>query len=140
VQGWTVDDYRRHAGELAPLIGAMGAHYGHASAFRVGVGTLCRRASAAMIREVVDAVAAELPAIPLHLWGVKLTYAKDRIAIPPAVASVDSAAWQGMFATGREAWKQSGMSQAEYGLRVALPAYLDKFDAAVSGVKQLTLL
>jgi hypothetical protein len=50
VQGWEVDDYSRHAAALRPLVETMAAHYGDGSAFRVGIGTLCRRASVSMIR------------------------------------------------------------------------------------------
>jgi hypothetical protein len=32
------------------------------------------------------------------------------------------------------------MSQAEYGLRVALPAYVRKFDAGAVAIKQLPLI
>lgn len=67
VQGWAVADDARHAAELRPLIENMRAHYGPASAWRVGMGTLCRRASALDIHDVVRAVAAVLPGVPLHL-------------------------------------------------------------------------
>jgi hypothetical protein len=65
VQGWEVEDYIRHARELRPLIAEMQHEQG--PEFRVGIGTLCARASAAMVQKVAHAVAAELPGVPLHL-------------------------------------------------------------------------
>ena len=42
------------------------------NAFRVGIGSLCGRASPAFILEVVTRIQAIIGAdIPLHLWGVK---------------------------------------------------------------------
>src|SRR5260221_2830645 len=72
VQGWTVEDYQCHAREMKPLIEEMAAYYGYDRFFRVGIGTLCRRASVDMIHQVVRAVNEILPGVPLHLWGVKL--------------------------------------------------------------------
>src|SRR5690348_16955833 len=46
IQGWTPDDYRRHASELKPLIDEMRAYYlarPGPSCWRVGIGTLCHR-------------------------------------------------------------------------------------------------
>ena len=149
VQGWEVADYVRHARELRPLITEMADYYGSGSAFRVGIGTLCRRASTAMIRAVSFAVAAELPDVPLHLWGIKLGALRDPIALPAQVVSVDSAAWNGMFGTDLEVRREWGREQAKHGLpgtqrhyayTVALPAYQAKVEAALSRPKQLTLL
>lgn len=142
VQGWEVEDYRRHAQELRPLVTEMQAHYG-AGTFRVGIGTLCRRASPATIRRVVGAVANELPGVPLHLWGIKLSTLQNRIALPAAVVSVDSAAWNALFGSGLEIYKmhsRAGMTQRRYTYTVALPAYLIKFAAALAAPKQLSLL
>lgn len=141
VQGWRVDDYVRHAGELRPLVEEMADYYGPGSDFRVGVGTLCRRASAAMVREVAHAVAQELPGVPLHLWGIKLTALKERIALPPQVVSVDSAAWNGgIGGQALEERRASGLTQRRYAYTVALPAYLAKVEAALDEPKQRTLL
>lgn len=71
IQGWDIDDYRAHAQQLRPLIEQMREHYPQGSGWRVGIGTLCQRADAAMVRSVTRAVASELPGIPLHLWGGK---------------------------------------------------------------------
>lgn len=129
VQGWTVADYSRHARDLQPLVRAMRGHYGEESAFRVGVGTLCRRASIGMIRDVVAAVRDELPGVPLHLWGVKLTLLQT--GLPPGVVSVDSAAWNGFFGRDLEKRRRSSLTQREYSYRVALPGYLGKVERAL---------
>lgn len=142
VQGWTASDYRRHARDLAPLVGRMAAHYGPDRGFRVGVGTLCRRASAGLIRDVVQAVREELPGVPLHLWGVKLGLLTSPGGLPPGVISVDSAAWNGLIKSDRYAWafhRDHGMTQREYSYFVALPAYLAKIDAALAATRPLPL-
>jgi hypothetical protein len=124
----------------------MRDYYGSGSPdFRVGIGTLCRRASVAMIQQVTRNVARELPGVPLHLWGVKLTALKARVALPEAVVSVDSAAWNGLTHSRDrreyETWRDARMgTQREFSYRVALPRYLAKVEAALSGPKQLTLL
>src|SRR6266571_5690805 len=137
IQGWHTKEYHRHVQDMRPLITEMYQHYGPDSAFRVGIGTLCARASASMIREVVTMVARELPGVPLHLWGVKLSVFKSPVALPEQVASADSAAWNGMFKTGRNAWKTSGLSQRKYGFDVALRNYEAKLYAALSQPKQM---
>jgi hypothetical protein len=143
LQGWHPRDYHRHVQDMKPLIHEMQAYYtqrdGVSSAFRVGIGTLCARASASMIREVVMMVASELPGIPLHLWGVKLSVLQSPIHLPEQVVSVDSAAWNGMFKTGRNAWKSSGLTQRQYCFEVALPAYENKIRAALLQPKQMML-
>lgn len=140
IQGWTVEDYRRHVQDMKPLITEMSSHYGAGSAFRVGIGTLCARASAKMIREVVTMVASELPDVSLHLWGVKLSVMQSQIMLPEQVASVDSGAWNGMWGHGRNHWKATGMTQREWCFKVALPAYEAKINAALCQPKQATLL
>ena len=149
VQGWEVEDYRRHARELRRLIDEMADYYGSGSAFRVGIGTLCRRASTAMIRRVSFAVAEELPGVPLHLWGIKLGALRAPIALPGPVVSVDSAAWNGMFGGDLELRRTWGREQVRHGLpgtqrhyayTVALPAYQAKVEQALSRPKQLTLM
>lgn len=139
IQGWHVADYLRHASEMKPLITEMQSHYGSVSAFRVGIGTLCARASATMIREVVTAVARELPGVPLHLWGVKLSVMQSPIHLPQQVVSVDSGAWNGMWGHGRNLWKASGYTQREWCFKVALPTYEAKIIEALSTPKQLSL-
>lgn len=153
VQGWDVESYVRHARQLAPLVRQLQSIYFHRveqlwdaydgdgepdglalaqdnlDAFRVGIGTLCRRTTTAQIHEIVAAVAGELPGVGLHLWGVKLK-ALGR-GLPRQVVSVDSAAWNGRFKSDLELSKGSGLTQREYGFKVALPRYLAKVDAAL---------
>ncbi len=140
IQGWEVEDYQRHAREMKPLIEEMAACYGTESAFRVGIGTLCRRASVDMIHQVVRAVNEILPGVPLHLWGVKLGLLQSPLALPECVASVDSAAWNGLFRTGREEWKTSGLPQRRWIFDVALPRYQAKVEQALSVPKQTILI
>jgi len=139
VQGWTVEEYRQHARDLRPLVEQMAAHYGAGSAWRVGIGTLCRRASSGMIRDVVQVVRDELPGVPLHLWGVKLGLLQSVGGVPPGVASVDSAAWNGFFGQDLELRRQSGLTQREYAYRVALPDYLRRVRAAAARPRTLAL-
>jgi hypothetical protein len=131
IQGWQVEDYVAHARELAPLIRKMRRHYGAGSAFRVGIGTLCRRASPELIRRITLAVASQLPGVPLHLWGIKLTALQARGGLPARVVSIDSAAWNGRFGPQIEAQRQSGLSQRQYAYTVALPRYLEKVAVAL---------
>lgn len=144
IQGWEVEDYKRHVREMKPLIREMQAYYlqrdGVSSEFRVGIGTLCARASAEMIRKVVIMVASELPGVPLHLWGVKLSVLQMPISIPQQVVSVDSGAWNGMWGKDRELWKRSPYTQREWCFKVALPEYQAKIQAALSYPKQLSML
>lgn len=139
VQGWEVEDYRRHARELAPLVEMMRGYYCDNPWWRVGIGTLCQRADARMIRTVARAVAEELPGVPLHLWGVKLAALNSAEALPETIDSVDSAAWNSLFYQGREKFHQSGLTQRVYGYRIALPEYQRKFEAMLSRPRQTTL-
>jgi hypothetical protein len=145
IQGWEPADYAWHAREMKPLIAEMHHHYG--SAFRVGIGTLCNRASPTMIRAVVQAVSGVLPDAIFHLWGVKLTLTQNRVVLPPQVVSSDSATWHGYvtrYTTGHNAanhreWRQSGLSKMQFGYLVALPRYREKIEAALAAPKQLPL-
>lgn len=139
IQGWNIEDYLQHAKDMEPLIREMHASYaarGMADAFRVGVGTLCCRTSRDQILAIVHAVADALPGVPLHLWGVKLDALKASEALPPAVKSTDSAAWNGRFGTDIEAYEESGLSQREHAYTVALPNYQAKIEAAGAAPKQ----
>jgi hypothetical protein len=142
VQGWEVEDYRRHARDLQPLVRAMQAHYGEGSAFRVGIGTLCRRASEGMIRDVVAAVRDVLPGVGLHLWGVKLGLLKSAGGTPPGVVSVDSAAWNGLIKSDKErlGYLQRTGTQREYAYGVALPDYLGRLADALASPRTLPML
>lgn len=141
IQGWHVEDYIRHARELRPLIKEMQA--AGSSEFRVGIGTLCRRASARMIQQVIQAVTEQLPGVPLHLWGVKLLVLQSSYALPQVV-SVDSAAWDqsGMWRDGIRTVREQkalGMTQKEYAHLVALPRYREKVEAALASEKTVPL-
>jgi hypothetical protein len=137
IQGWNVEDYVRHANELKPLVLDMQKHY--ADGWRIGIGTLCQRADSRMIRDVVMAVTSELPNMPIHLWGVKLGAFKSNDGLPEEVTSMDSAAWNGLFGTNRERWRQSGLPQREWSYKVALPEYLVKIDRLLQQKRQLRL-
>lgn len=146
IQGWKPEDYKRHAEEMAPLIFKMRDYYqrraeflGIQSVFRVGIGTLCRRASSAMIREIVHIVASVLPGVNFHLWGVKLSVLKDRISLPLSVVSVDSAAWHSDFGSKMRDWKETGKRRTRWRFEDCLPEYLDKIESALSQPKQLTM-
>jgi len=138
VQGWEVADYRRHAREMKPLIDEMRLHYA-GRPFRVGIGTLCRRASAEMIRQVVNVVVTELGDVPVHLWGVKLGYLQSSEAMPEQIISVDSAAWNDRKGRGIEAYKKSGLTQRQHAWGIAQPAYERKVEKALSTPKQQVL-
>jgi hypothetical protein len=131
IQGWLPADYQQHARAMKPLIHTMQVFYARTNAFRVGIGTLCRRASTAMIHEVVQAVQQELPGIPLHLWGIKLGALQSPAGLPAAVVSVDSARWNSRFGRQLEEYKRSGLSQRKFAFTVALPRYLAKVKRAL---------
>lgn len=146
IQGWKVEEYRRHAIELRPLIREMQIYFESRAPgrFRVGIGTLCNRANAEMVRRVAAAVAEELPGIPLHLWGVKLAVLRSPVALPHVI-SVDSAAWSvgGLKSDGiaaRDEQKALGMTQREHEWFIQLPRYKRKVDAALAKPKQMSLL
>lgn len=116
IQGWETSDYVRHARELQSIIQKMHAYYarygredGRSVAFRVAIGSLCRRASVQQVREIARAVTREIPGLRIHLWGVKLSAVKA--GLPETVASVDSAAWNGHFGRRIEERRRSGMSE-----------------------------
>lgn len=164
VQGWETDDYKRHAEALAPLVAEFQRWYatftdydyapegsddteawqdferraGAAAAFRVGIGTLCRRASQDQIRDIVEAVTSVLGPVPLHLWGVKLSRLSAH-DLPSNVVSCDSAAWNGRIGDNIEnvnaEQRRLGMTQRQYGYRIALPRYVDRFQQRVNGTR-----
>jgi hypothetical protein len=139
IQGWEIADYQRHAQELRPLIAEMATHYGPQSAWRVGIGSLCQRASVSMIRQVVAAVAEELPGVPLHLWGVSLRGLRSPVALPGHVVSCDSSSWNRLPVKGVEEWRKSGLSQRRWTITVALPRYLHAIEQTLATPKQLQL-
>lgn len=141
IQGWEVQDYVNHAREMKPIINDLRRTQG--VNFRVGIGTLCARADASMIHKIVGAVSQELPDTPFHLWGVKLGALKSSLYLPQVI-SVDSAAWNGAFKSDLETARVNrlrfGLTKREYEFRYQLPAYLDKFNAAVNAPKQMRML
>lgn len=152
LQGWEVEDYLRHARDLAPLIREqqhvyyerpgmlydqtddpdptlLAAHEANWRDYRVGIGTLCKRASAHQIEAIVTALASAMPGVRFHLWGVKLSSLWR--TLPANVISLDSAAWNGRFGRDIELQRQSGLSQRRYAYEVQLPRYLARVDAAL---------
>lgn len=139
IQGWTVEDYRYHAQEMRPLLEEMRAAYSGRE-WRVGIGTLCRRASVSMIIQVIRAISEELPGFDFHLWGVKLSTFKARIHLPHVV-SADSAMWHGGWETFLDPTErnESGLSKRRFDYEVCLPRYAGKLAAALSQNKQMAL-
>src|ERR1019366_10255571 len=98
--------------------------------FRVGIGSLCGRASPSFILDVVTRIQAILGIdVPLHLWGIKLGTLKAGIALP-GVISCDSGAWNGLFGKEHEKRRASGLTVVEYSWQVKHPAYLQKLAQA----------
>ena len=61
LQGRTVDDYLRHAVDLADIIYELAAVYNRRGIpFRVGVGSICRRAQVDEVRRIVAAVSGRI--------------------------------------------------------------------------------
>jgi hypothetical protein len=118
--------------EEAAAASASGAAPRSAAAWRVGVGGLKLR-KRDQLPAVVAAVAEALPGVPLHLWGVSLAHLVATGPLPAAVASFDTANWNGRF-PGRidaqdAARAGTGLSQAAYGLVAELPRYRAKLAA-----------
>lgn len=133
IQGWTPDDYRRHAHELKPLILDMQSYYADNPAWRVGIGTLCHRNDVTTVQAIVSAIREVLPGVPLHLWGIKLDALRS-IDLAGVVSS-DSAVWHQAMYTGEEIATQAaraGMSGRRYMVTVNLPAYAEKVRQAVT--------
>ncbi len=139
IQGWDIADYVWHARQLQPLIQEMASFYGAHRGWRVGIGTLCQRASIPMIQAVCAAVSSVLPDIPLHLWGVSLRLFRAPAALPNMVTSFDSSSWNRLFGREIEAFRRSGLSQRRWTITVALPWYLAEVSRALAGPKQLSL-
>jgi hypothetical protein len=149
-QGLALADYVWHAQDMRALILDMQAYYlerdGAQSAFRVGIGSLCRPMPPGQLHAIVGALSTILPGVRFHLWGIKLSFFRRmRYALPDAVISCDSSMWHGArrFAQApaergdvpprrEKAWKLSGLSQAEYAY-AHLPAYEAAIQAALGG-------
>ena len=148
IQGHSLPEYERHARELCPLIREMYASYADTgstdeeqemqpSAFRVGIGSLCRRAGPKMVHAVIGVVQAIIGLdIPILLWGsAKLRLARSAPQLPET-ASMDSAAWNRLFGHEHEARRRSPHSEAEYSWLISHPGYMQSMQSALTGVKQ----
>jgi hypothetical protein len=146
-QGLNLDDYVWHAQDLRPLIAEMQTYYldrdGPQSAFRVGIGSLCRPLPPGQLHAIIAALSATLPGVRFHLWGTKLGFfQRMRYALPEEVISCDSSMWHGarQYAAAHgdvpqrreKAWKRSGLSQTAYAY-VHLPEYEAAIAAALGG-------
>jgi hypothetical protein len=134
LQGRTLDDYVRHAIELADVLYSLADVYARrGQPFRVGLGSICRRGQVADIRRIVSGVADILPGLPLHLFGAKLDVLTDWGNRPSTVVSCDSAAWNGRFGNAipfiDAERRHLGLSEREYSLQVALPRYAKRVEA-----------
>ncbi len=144
LQGWHPEEYALHAQALAPLLHEMHETYldmgctdeeqeQQESAFRVGIGSLCGR-DPMLVHEIISTVRAIIGDIPLHLWGTKLEFLRSPVA-PGIVASLDSAAWNGLWGPEHEARRQSGLSEALYSWTVSYPRYAQRVAAALQQPK-----
>lgn len=150
ITGYDLASYERHARALQRLIREMQAYYSDPAwgeeeddepppfAFRVGIGSVCRR-SAGFILDVIRRV---LPIIgediALHLWGVKLNVLQSGLAFPNVI-SCDSGAWNGLFGREHDKRRASGLTVVEYSWQVKHPAYLCKIAQAQRRPEQLGL-
>jgi hypothetical protein len=135
LQGRTVMDYLRHAVDLAAVLYDLAEIYRHrGQTFRVGIGSICRRDQTPEIRRIVAAVAAVLPGLPLHFFGAKLDVLTGWGSRPRTVMSCDSATWNGRFGRDIAAFdaerRRLGLSQRQFALRVMLPRYAARVEAA----------
>jgi hypothetical protein len=139
ITGYKIEEYEQHARELTDLIRRMQAYYTDPgridddeesvhfeNAFRVGIGSLCGRASPAFILEVVTRIQAIIGAdIPLHLWGIKLKTLQSGIILP-GVISCDTGAWNGLYGKEHEKRRKSGLTVVEYSWQTKHPIYMRK--------------
>lgn len=139
IQGWSVAEYAWHAEQLRPLIEEMATDYGPQRGWRVGIGSLCRRASVPLMLAVCQAVSTILHDIPLHLWGVSWLVFHAPVELPGQLVSVDSSAWNRLSEPARAECRASGLSQREWASTVALPRYLAKVAQAEGQPKQRSL-
>lgn len=150
IQGYHLADFERHARALAPLIREMWTHYWDTgsgdeeqeqrpSAFRVAIGSLCRRLPRALVYtillRVMDIIGSD---VPIHLLGTKLHFLQFPGELP-AHLSLDTGAWNELFGKEHEARRASGLSVRDYSWQVCQPRYADKIATALSAPKQMPL-
>ena len=136
------------AGTNHPAVLLHADLYREAGAVRpyMGIGGLACAARSTWHREEMGpwwSLARALPDSRFHLFGVKSLVFRQREALPAAVASADTGAWGGCFAKGRTPWKeaqQRGLSQDQYEVWEALPAYQRAIDGYLAQPKQLVML
>lgn len=131
LQGRTIEQYVQHARDMREA-GLVRPY--------MAIGSLCRRTSGDEIESIVATLAAELPGVAFHLFGVKLGIFKAPWALHPAIRSADSGAWGGRFGSDIEAFNQQqarlGLSQAATEIAHALPRYAAKIASAVGRSKK----
>jgi hypothetical protein len=141
IQGFGTDEYKRHAIELLPLILEMKEYYKDNPAWRVGIGTLCKRSDVVGVQSVINAVMNVIPSdVQIHLWGIKLDALRS-ITLGSRPFSSDSAVHhQSMYAKDdiKRLAAAAGMSMREYKVKVNLPAYIAKVNAAIEESRRVT--
>lgn len=152
ITGYTLAEFEQHARDLTDLIRQMQAYYTDPGwdeddeeqeygdpLFRVGIGSLCGRAAAPFVLEIITRVRAIIgDDIPLHIWGLKLKTLQSGIAFP-GVISCDSGAWNGLFGREHEKRRASGLTVVEYSWQMKHPIYLQKIAQAQQRPQQLGL-
>jgi hypothetical protein len=148
IQGHSLVEYERHARDLCPLVREMYTYYADTgstdeeqevrpSPFRVGIGSLACRGNPKWVHAVIATVQAIIGRdIPLLLWGAaKLRLARSALQLPEEV-SLDSAAWNQLFAHEHEARRRSPYSEAEYSWKISHPRYMLALQSAFATAKQ----
>jgi hypothetical protein len=134
LQGRTLDDYFRHAIELADVLYSLADVYARrGQPFRVGLGSICRRGQVTEIRRIVSGVADILPGLPPSPLR-RQTRRPHRLGEPSQHRrSCDSAAWNGRFGSAipfiEAERRHLGLSERQYSLKVALPRYARRVEA-----------
>jgi len=138
VQGWTIEDYQRHAEDLYPLLKKMHAYYqrrdGEQSTFRVGIGSLVKR-KPRTVRQIIEAVAAILP-FDFHCWGMNYSMLKSNEPLHPQVVSGDTSSYNKRFGRNLEQDKANPEPQRKIVFQDRLPEYLKKIDRELAAPKQ----
>lgn len=135
IQGYTTEDYQRHAEELMPLIMKMREYYHENRAFRVGIGSLVGR-KPTNVKNIIDAVARVLPAnIGFHAWGLKKKVLESPLGFP-RVKSSDTGAYGQRFGGNIEEYKQRSEPQREIVFHEKLPTYTQSIYRTTSLPKQ----